>query len=124
MPRTNEGGPELTTRDHPNATESAITATSITRRPVRGRQQRAAGRHRDGCRNRQQVPIAPASVLGPAGRRRCWWCACRCRTCGAHLSGWARSPGHVTGERTAGRHHRVQVRAARMYSQPEPGPAP
>ena len=124
MPRTNKGGPELTTRDHPNAPESAITATSITRSPVRDRQQRAAGRRPRGSSNRQQVPIAPASVLGPAGRRRCWWCACRCRTCGAHLSGWARSPGHVTGERTAGCGHRVQVRAARMYSQPEPGAAP
>ena len=124
MPRTNKGGPELTTRDHPNATESAITATSITRRPVRGRQQRAAGRHRDGCRNRQQVPIAPASMFGPAGRRRCWRYRCRCRSCDAHLSGWARSPGHVTGERTAGCGHRVQVRVARTDSQPEPGAAP
>ena len=123
MPRTNKGGPELTTRDHPNAPESAITATSITRRPVRGRQQRAAGRHRDGCRNRQQVPIAPASVLGPVGRRQRWWYAYRCRTCGAHLSGRARSPGDVTGERTAGCGHRVPVMAARIYSRPEPGAA-
>ena len=124
MPRTNKGGPELTTRDHPNATESAITATSITRSPVRGRQQRAPDRRQRGSRNRQQVPIAPASMFGPAGRRRCWWSAYGCRTCGAHLSGRARSPGHVTGERTAGCGHRVQVRAARMYSQPEPGAAP
>jgi len=123
MPRTNEGGPGLTTRDHPNAPESAITATSITRSPVRDRQQRAAGRRPRGSSNRQQVPIAPASVLGPAGRRRCWWCACRCRTCGAHLSGRARSPGDVTGERTAGRGHRVPVMAARIYSRPEPGAA-
>ena len=123
MPRTNKGGPELTTRDHPNAPESAITATSITRRPVRGRQQRAAGRRQRGSRNRQQVPTAPAPVFGPAGRRRCWRYMCRCRTCGAHLSGRARSPGDVTGERTAGRGHRVPVMAARMYSQPAPGAA-
>ena len=123
MPRTNKGGPELTTRDHPNAPESAITATSITRSPVRGRRQRAAARRPRGSRNRQRVPIAPASVLGPAGRRRCWRYLCRCRTCGAHLSGWARSPGDVTGERTAGRGHRVPVMAARIYSRPEPGAA-
>jgi hypothetical protein len=43
MPRTKKGGPELTTQDHPNASQSAITATSITRRPVKGRHQRAAG---------------------------------------------------------------------------------
>ena len=123
MPRTNKGGPELTTRDHPNAPEGAITATSITRRPVRGRQQRAAGRRQRGTGNRQQVPIAPASMFGPAGRRRCWWSAYGCRTCGAHLSGRARSPGDVTGERTAGRGHWVPVMAARMYSRPEPGAA-
>ena len=123
MPRTNKGGPELTTRDHPNAPESAITATSITRSPVRDRQQRAAGRRHRGSRNRQQVPTAPAPVFGPAGPRRCWRYLCRCRTCGAHLSGRARSPGDVTGERTAGRRHRVQVRAARTDSQPEPGAA-
>ena len=121
MPRTNTGGPELTTRDHPNATESAITATSITRSPVRGRQQRAAGRRPGGSRNRQQVPIAPAPVSGPAGRRRCWRDTGRCRTCGAHLPGRARSPGDVAAERTAGCGHRMQVMAARTYSQPEPG---
>jgi hypothetical protein len=123
MPRTNKGGPELTTRDHPNATESAITATSITRSPVRDRQQRAADRRQGGSRNRQQVPIAPASVLGPVGRRRCWWYTCRCRTCGAHLFGRACSLEHVTGERKAGCGHRAQVMAARIYSQPEPGAA-
>ena len=124
MPRTSKDGPELTTRDHPNAPESAITATSITRSSVRSRRQRAAGRRPRGSRNRQQVPIAPASVLGPAGRRRRWWSACRYRTRGAHLSGRARSPGDVTGERTAGRGRRVPVMAARTDSQPEPGAAP
>ena len=123
MPRTNRGGPELTTRDHPNATESAITATSITRSPVRGRQQRAADRRQGGTGNRQKVPIAPASVLGPAGRRRRGWYAHRCRTCSERLFGPARSPGDVTGERTAGCGHRVQVMAARIDSQPEPGAA-
>jgi hypothetical protein len=123
MPRTNKGGPELTTRDHPNAPESAITATSITRSPVRGRQQRAADHRQRGSRNRQQMPIAPASVFGPVGRRRCWWHAYRRRTSGAHLSGRARPPGDVTGERKAGCGHRAQVMAARIYSQPEPGAA-
>ena len=123
MPRTNRGGPELTTRDHPNAPESAITATSITRSPVRGRQQRAAGRRQRGSRSRQQVPIAPACVSGPAGRRRSWRDTDGCRTCGAHLSGRARPPGNVTGGRTAGCGHRAQVMAARIDSQPEPAAA-
>jgi hypothetical protein len=121
MPRTNNGGPELTTRDHPNATESAITATSITRSSVRGRQQRAADRRQRGSRNRQQV--APASVFDAVGRRRCWWYTYRCRTCGERLSGRARSPGDFAGERKAGCGHRAQVMAARIYSQPESGAA-
>jgi hypothetical protein len=123
MPRTNRGGPELTTRDHPNATKSAITATSITRSPARGTQQRAADRRQGGPRNRQQVPIAPASVFGPAGRRRCWWYTYRYLTSGTNLFGRARSPGDVTGERKAGCDHRVPVMAARTDSQPEPGAA-
>jgi hypothetical protein len=74
-------------------------------------------------RRRQQVPIAPASVFGPVGRRRYWWYTYTCRTCGAHLFGRARSLDDVTGERKAGCGHRVQVMAARIYSQPEPGAA-
>jgi hypothetical protein len=72
---------------------------------------------------RQQVPLAPASVFGPVGRRKCWWYSYRCRTCGAYLFGRARSLDTVTGERRAGCGHRVHVMAARIYDQPESGAA-
>ena len=52
---------------------------------------------------RQQVPIAPASVFGPVGR--------------------AKTLDAVAGERKAGCGHRVQIMAARIYSQPESGAA-
>ncbi len=68
---------------------------------------------------RWPVPIAPASVFGPVGRRRSWWYTYRCRTCGAHLFGRAKTLDAVTGERRAGCGHRVQVMAARIYTQPE-----
>jgi len=72
---------------------------------------------------RQSAPIAPASVFGPVGRRRFWWYTYRCRTCGAHLFGRAKTLDAVTGERRAGCGHRVQVMAARIYSQPSSGAA-
>jgi hypothetical protein len=78
---------------------------------------------RRGSRNRQQVPIAPASVFGPVGRRRSWWYTYRCRICGAYLFGRAKTLDAVAGERRAGCGHRVQVMAARIYSQPESGTA-
>jgi hypothetical protein len=78
---------------------------------------------RRGSRNRQQVPIAPASVFGPVGRRRTWWYTYRCRICGAYLFGRAKTLDAVTGERKAGCGHRVQIMAARIYSQPESGAA-
>lgn len=104
MPRTKKGSPEPTTQGRPNA--SSATTVSITRRAAKGRQARP--------------PIAPASVFGPVGRRRFWWYTYRCRICGAHLFGRARSLEDVTGERRAGCGHRVQVMAARIYTQPEP----
>jgi hypothetical protein len=72
---------------------------------------------RRGARDRWQVPIAPASVFGPAGRRRSWWYTYRCRTCGVYLFGRAPSLDGVTGERRAGCGHRVNVMAARIYGQ-------
>ena len=78
---------------------------------------------RRSSRNRQQPPIAPASVFGPVGRRRSWCYTYRCRTCEAHLFGRARSLDAVASERKAGCGHRVQVIAARIYTQPESGAA-
>jgi hypothetical protein len=78
---------------------------------------------RQGSRKRQQVPIAPASVFGPIGRRRFWWYTYRCRPCGAYLFGRARSLDAVAGERRAACGHREQIMAARIYTQPESGAA-
>jgi hypothetical protein len=108
MPPVHRDGAQLGTEHRPDAF-SAITATSITRNPVGTRRQRA--------------PIAPASVFSPVGRRRFWWYTYRCRTCGAYLFGRAKTLDAVTGERKAGCGHRVQVMAARIYSQPESGVA-
>ena len=112
MPRRNANGPGvITPQGRPDA-QLAAKATPGTLSSVRGTSQ-----------SRRQVPVAPASVFGPVGRRRYWWYTYRCRTCGAHLFGRARSLDDVTGERKAGCGHRVQVMAARIYSQPEPGAA-
>jgi DNA-directed RNA polymerase subunit RPC12/RpoP len=108
MPPVHRDGPQVGTEGHPDAS-NAITTLKITRSPAGGRRQRA--------------PIAPASVFGPVGRRRFWWYTYRCKTCGAHLFGRAKSLDAVTGERRAGCGHRGMVMAARIYSQPEPGVA-
>ena len=61
-------------------------------------------------------PIAPASVYEPLGRRRYWWYAYRCQTCGAYQFGRAKTLDVVTGVRRAGCGHHVNVMAARIYS--------
>lgn len=83
----------------------------------------AASAARPAPRSKTRPPVAPASVFGPVGRRRFWWYTYSCRTCGAYLFGRARSLDAVTGVRRAGCGHRVQVMAARVYSQPESGTA-
>ena len=108
MPPARRDGAQVGTEHRPDAL-NATTNVSITRRAAKGRQARP--------------PIAPASVFGPVGRRRYWWYTYRCRSCGAHLFGRARSLEEVTGERRAGCGHRVQVMAARIYTQPVPGAA-
>ena len=60
-------------------------------------------------------PIAPASVYAPLGRRRYWWYAYCCRTCGAYQFGRAKTLDTVTGVRRAGCGHQVSVMAARIY---------
>ena len=65
------------------------------------------------------APLATASVFPPIGRRKLWAYTYRCKTCGAYLFGRARTLNKVTGERKALCGHRVQVMAARIYSQPE-----
>ena len=108
MPPVHRDGPQLGTEGHPDAL-NATTTLKITRSPVKGR--------------RLPPPIAPASVFGPVGRRRFWWYTFRCRICGAYLFGRAKTLDAVTGERKAGCGHRVQIMAARIYSQPESGAA-
>ena len=66
-------------------------------------------------RNRRQIPAAFASLYAPAGRRRWWWYAYSCRTCGRHQLGRAPSLEDVTGPRTAGCGHKVSVMIARIY---------
>jgi hypothetical protein len=107
MPPVHRDG-QVGTEGHPDAS-NATTTLKITRSPVRDRRQRA--------------PIALASVFGPVGRRRTWWYTYRCRICGAYLFGRAKTLDAVTGERKAGCGHRVQIMAARIYSQPESGAA-
>jgi DNA-directed RNA polymerase subunit RPC12/RpoP len=67
----------------------------------------------------RKPPLAPASVYAPLGRRRYWWYAYRCRTCGAHQFGRAKSLDAVTGVRRASCGHQVSVMAARIYTSPE-----
>ena len=67
---------------------------------------------------RRHAPLAPASVFGPVGRRRCWWYTFKCRVCGAYQFGRAKYLEDVTGERKTGCGHRVNVVAARIYTQP------
>lgn len=68
-------------------------------------------------------PLAPASVFGPAGRRSWWWFTFRCKTCGAHQFGRAKSLDSVPGERRASCGHKVVVMAARVYLQSGSGAA-
>ena len=65
--------------------------------------------------SKPRPPLAPASVYAPLGRRRWWWYAYRCRTCGAHQFGRSKDLDTVTGVRRAGCGHQVHVMAARIY---------
>jgi hypothetical protein len=108
MPRPNANGPGAITPQGRSDAQLAATATPGT----------SLSSVRRSPQKRQQAPIAPASVFGPVGRRRSWWYTYRCRVCGAYLFGRAKSLDAVTGERKAGCGHRVQIMAARIYSQP------
>jgi hypothetical protein len=78
MPPVHRSGPELGTQDRPDAS-SAITAPSITRRPVKGRRRRAA-------RRIEQYPRADASLYEPVRGRGLEWLSIRCPYCaGVHL---------------------------------------
>jgi hypothetical protein len=115
MPNAKRGGPRAA--EPGNRHKNIATATAKRQGPS------PAVSVRRGNADRQQVPIAPASVFGPVGRRRSWWYTYKCRVCGAYLFGRAKSLDAVTGERKAGCGHRVQIMAARIYSQPESGAA-
>jgi len=65
--------------------------------------------------SRTWPPLAPPSVYAPLGRRRWWWYAYRCRTCGAYQFGRAKTLDAVTGVRRAGCGHDVSVMIARTY---------
>jgi hypothetical protein len=110
--RNGDGPGSITSQGRPDA-QLAAKATPGTSLPS----------VRRWSRNGQRPPIAPASVFGPVGRRRSWWYTYRCRTSGAHLFGRARSLDAVAGERRASCGHRVQVMAARIYTQTEAGAA-
>jgi hypothetical protein len=71
-----------------------------------------------GTRAKPRPPLAPASVFGPAGRRRWWWFTFRCKTCGAHQFGRAKTLDAITGERRASCGHAVSVMIARVYGRP------
>jgi hypothetical protein len=107
QPRNGDGPGAITPQGRPDA-QIAATATPGTSLPS----------VRRGSRNRQQVPIAHASVFGAVGRRKSWWYMYRCRTCSAYLFGRARSLDAVAEERRAGS---VHIMAARTYTQPESG---
>ena len=110
-PPNARGGPDLNPHRLPETASTALARQQPAAPSVR---RRAAAR---------RVPLAPASVFGPVGRRRSWWFTFRCRVCGAYQFGRARSLDAVTGERRAGCGHRVQVVAARIYLQPGTGAA-
>ncbi len=65
--------------------------------------------------SKPRPPLAPASVFGPAGRRHWWWFTFRCKVCGAHQFGRAKTLDAVTGVRRASCGHQVQIMAARIY---------
>lgn len=65
--------------------------------------------------SRPRPPLAPASVYAPLGRRRWWWYAYCCRTCGAYQFGRAKTLDAVTGVRRAGCGQDVSVMIARTY---------
>lgn len=64
-------------------------------------------------------PLAPASVYAPLGRRRYWWYAYHCKTCGTYQFGRAKTLDAVTGTRRAGCGHLVSVMIARTYNRTE-----
>jgi hypothetical protein len=66
----------------------------------------------------RKAPPVFVSLYEPIGRRRWWWYAYRCRTCGAYLLGRAASLDQVTGPRRARCGHQVTVNIARVYTQP------
>lgn len=62
-------------------------------------------------------PAAFVSLYAPVGRRRWWWYSYRCAVCERYQLGRAPRLEDVTGIRTAGCGHRVNVVIARTYGQ-------
>jgi hypothetical protein len=114
MPRTTKGGPELTTsQGHPNAHQSAITATRIS--PIKGGRQHAG--------RRKAAVTCRVSLLVPSGRRTWWWILGRCPVCGTPFLGRARHLQDVTRERRGQCGHRLTVVIARTYDRRDSGAA-
>jgi hypothetical protein len=112
-PRDARGGPGIAIQDR-----LAKSAPAKAAKPEEGTLMPSVRRRRPA---RQRPPLAPASVFGPAVRRKSGWYTYRCQACGAYLFGRAKSLDAVTGERRAGCGHKAQIMAARIYIQPEPG---
>lgn len=113
-PRNGRGGPGIATQDR---LKEPVTTATAKRRGTSASS--LSGRRLP----RQPVPLAPASVFGPVGRRTSWWYTYRCSSCGAYLFGRARDLDSVTRERLAGCGHQVRIVAARIYTQPSQGAA-
>lgn len=111
MSPTYRNGPQLGTEDRPDAS-SVTTTASITRRPGKGRRQRAA-------KHREAALTCRVSLLAPAGRRTRWWYLATCPACGAPHLGRARELADVTGTRRLPCRHWVVIVVARTYGRTE-----
>jgi len=112
VPPTCRNGPQLGTEDRPDAS-SAITIPSITRRPVKGRRQRAA-------RRREAITCR---VSLPDDQRRWWHYLARCPVCGRPHLGRSRELADVTGVRRLPCRHWVIIVGARTYGRLDSGEA-
>jgi hypothetical protein len=110
MPPDNvKGRPPVTSQQGgPDACSANITATSITRRPVKGGQRRVG-------RRTGRWPVASASLYEPACDRRWWWISLRCPWCGSVHLHRVRREEDAGGVRRTGCGRRVYVKIRTTY---------
>ena len=111
MPPDMRDGPRPVTGDRPEQ----IAVNSITRRPVKGRRQRAA--------KRREAITCRVSLLIPDDQRRWWHYLARCPVCGRPHLGRSRELTDVTGIRRLPCRHWVTIVVARTYGQTGSGAA-